>query len=230
MPGKKGNRKSGVVKPQNEFAGMQVEYLDIDSLIPADYNPRRITDEDRMHIKASLQKFGFAEPVIVNRNPERLNVIVGGHQRVVVAKEDLGYTKVPCVFVNLSLDEEKELNVRLNKNTGRWDTDMLQQSFNFDWLKDIGFQESELLKFWKDDFQKKFNSINNSNCDYPIVPKFSENYDAVVIISTNDTDTSFLKTALGITKQQSYKCSRMGEGMVITVEQLRKALNNGNRY
>ena len=133
---------------------MKVEYLDVDSLIPADYNPRRITDEDRMHIKASLQKFGFAEPVIVNRNPERLNVIVGGHQRAVVAKEDLGYTKVPCVFVNLSLDEEKELNVRLNKNTGRWDTDMLQQSFNFDWLKDIGFQESELLKFWKDDFHR----------------------------------------------------------------------------
>lgn len=211
------------MKPQ------QIEYVDIDSLIPADYNPRRITEEDRMQIRTSLKEYGFVEPVIVNCNPKRKNIIVGGHQRVTIAKEDLGYTEVPCVFVNLTLDREKELNARLNKNTGRWDTDKLQEHYTFEWLKEIGFAESELLKFWQDDFQKKFNSITNKNCDYPIVPKFSENYDAVVIISTNDTDTAFLKTALGITRQQSYKCSRIGEGMVITVDQLRKALSDGSR-
>ena len=114
---------------------MKVEYVSIDTLIPAEYNPRRITEADRKDIKASLQEFGFAEPIIVNRNPERMNVIVGGHQRVTVAKEELGYTEVPCVFVNLSLKKEKELNVRLNKNQGRWDFDALQQYFDKDWLK-----------------------------------------------------------------------------------------------
>lgn len=155
-----------------------------------------------------------------------MNVIVGGHQRVTVAKEDLNYTEVPCVFVSLTLKQEKELNVRLNKNQGRWDTDALQKFFDKDWLKDLGFLDSE-LSFWVSDFQKKFESITNKSCDLPIVPKFSEKYDCVVIISDNVTDTSFMKTALGIQKCQSYKNSRTGEGMVITVEQLKKAMNYG---
>jgi len=205
---------------------MKVEYVSIDTLIPADYNPRRITESDRKDIKASLEKFGFAEPVIVNRHPDRMNVIVGGHQRVTVAKEELGYTEVPCVFVSLTLKQEKELNVRLNKNQGRWDFDALQKFFDKDWLKDVGFVDSE-LSFWVSDFQKKFESITNKNCDMPIVPKFSEKYDCVVIISNNATDTSFLKTALGIQKCQSYKNTRTGEGMVITVEQLKKAMGYG---
>lgn len=205
---------------------MKVEYVSIDTLVPADYNPRRITEVDRQDIKASLEKFGFAEPVIVNRHPERMNVIVGGHQRVTVAKEELGYSEVPCVFVNLTLKQEKELNVRLNKNQGRWDYDALQKFFDKDWLKGVGFLDSE-LSFWVSDFQKKFESITNKNCDMPIVPKFSEKYDCVVIISDNATDTSFMKTALGVQKCQSYKNTRTGEGMVISVEQLKKALGYG---
>lgn len=207
---------------------MKVEYLPIDELKPAEYNPRRITPADRRDIKNSLDKFGFAEPIIVNRNPERMNVIVGGHQRVTVAKEELGYTEVPCVFVNLPLKEEKELNVRLNKNQGRWDTEILQQYFDKDFLKEVGFLDSE-LSFWMTDFQKKFNSITNKNCDMPIIPKFSEHYDCIVIVSDNVTDTMFMKTALGVQKCQSYKNQRTGEGMVISVEQLKKALQNGGQ-
>lgn len=203
-----------------------VEYVSIETLIPAEYNPRRITEADRKDIRASLEKFGFVEPIIVNRNPERMNVIVGGHQRVTVAKEELGYTEVPCVFVNLNKKEEKELNVRLNKNQGRWDYDALQQYFDKDWLKELGFLDSD-LSFWVSDFQKKFESITNKNCDLPIIPKFSEKYDCVVIISDNVTDTAFLKTALGVQKCQSYKNTRTGEGMVITVDQFRRAFNGG---
>lgn len=208
-------------------SNMEVSYIDVDTLIPAEYNPRRITAADRKDIKESLNKFGFAVPVIVNSNPERKNIIIGGHQRVLVAKEDLGYKEVPCVFRNLSLEKEKELNIRLNKNQGRWDTEVLQAYFDKDWLKNVGFLDADLA-FWVSDFQKKFDSITNKNCDLPIIPKFSEKYDCVVIISTNSTDTSFLKTALGITKCQSYKNTRTGEGMVITVEQLKKAIN-GNK-
>lgn len=204
--------------------GMVVHYMNIEELIPADYNPRRITPEDRRNIKASLEKFGFAEPVIINQNPQRKNIIVGGHQRVTVAKEELGYTEVPCVFVNLDLKEEKELNVRLNKNHGRWDNDKLQEHFNFDFLKYIGFTNSD-LSFWLSDYAKKFNSITNNNCDMPVVPKFSEKYACVVIISTNEIDTSYLKTALKIDKCKSYKNSRTGEGMVISVEHFKKAID-----
>ncbi len=209
---------------ENKLANeMVIHYINVEDLVPADYNPRRISPEDRRNIKASLEKFGFAEPVVVNQNPRRKNIIVGGHQRVTVAKEDLGYTEVPCVFVNLDLEHERELNVRLNKNRGRWDNDKLQQNFDFEFLKDIGFSNSE-LSFWLSDYERKFNSITNNDCDMPIIPKFSEKYACVFIISTNEIDTTYLKNTLKIDRAKSYKNQRTGEGMVITVEHFKKAI------
>ncbi len=207
----------------NRTEKLEVHYMPIDELIPADYNPRGMTEQDRRDIMASLKTFGFVDPVIVNRNPERMNIIVGGHQRCRVAKEELGITEVPCVWVNLTLEEEKELNVRLNKNTGRWDIDKLQQFFTKEWLVNVGFKEQE-LSFFQDEFQKKFNKITNQNCDMPLIPKFSEKYDAVIIISKNTIDTTFLETALKIDKAQSYKNSRTGKAMVIDVEHFKRAL------
>ena len=201
---------------------IELVYLPIEDLKPAEYNPRRITEEDRMDITDSIRKFGFADVVTVNRNPERFNIIVGGHQRVTIAK-DLGIKEVPCIFVNLNLEDEKELNMRLNKNTGRLDYDKLQKFYTTEWLKGVGWKEQE-LSFFQSEFEKKFHSITNANCDMPIVPKFSEKYDAVIIISRNSIDTAFLETALKIDKEKSYKNSRTGKAMIIDVEHFKKAL------
>lgn len=211
-----------MVKKENN-ANLEIHYMRIEELVPADYNPRGMTEQDRQDIKASLKDFGFVDPVIVNRNPERMNIIVGGHQRCAVAKEELGIEEVPCVWVNLDLEKEKELNVRLNKNTGRWDIDKLQKFFDKEWLKNVGFKEQELA-FFQDEFQKKFNKVTNQNCDMPLIPKFSEKYDCVIIISDNTIDTTFLETALKIDKAKSYKNSRTGKAMVIDVEHFKRAL------
>jgi hypothetical protein len=55
----------------------------------------------------------------------------------------MGAEKVPTVSVNLSEEDEKELNIRLNKNGGQWDIDLLS---NFDVvdLKEWGFKDIEL--------------------------------------------------------------------------------------
>ena len=96
-----------------ESKRLEIVYVPIEDLKPAEYNPRRMSEEDRMEITESIRKFGFVDIVIVNRNPERFNIIVGGHQRVTIAKEELGHIEVPCIFVNLNLEDEKELNMRL---------------------------------------------------------------------------------------------------------------------
>ena len=115
----------------------------ISDLIPADYNPRQLSEEQFKTISDSIKKFGFVDPVIVNMHKDRKNTLVGGHQRVKVA-ESLGYTEVPTVEVNLPLEKEKELNVRLNKNTGSFDFDMLANHFEASELIEWGFQEWEL--------------------------------------------------------------------------------------
>ena len=131
-----------------------INYKDINSLISAEYNPRQLKKEQYQNIKESLQRFGFVDPVIVNKNKDRKNIIIGGHQRVKVAK-DLEYTEVPCLELDLSLDKEKELNIRLNKNVGEWDYDILANLFDFNDLMDWGFTDEDLKLFdngYDDDF------------------------------------------------------------------------------
>ena len=120
---------------------MQIINKKISELQPADYNPRQATEKQFKELKASIEKFGFVDPVIVNK---RNNRIVGGHFRTKVA-EDMGITEVPVFYIDLSDEDEQELNVRLNANTGSWDFEMLN-NLDLDLLKDIGFDEKELSK------------------------------------------------------------------------------------
>ena len=117
-------------------------------LIGAEYNPRELTEKQHKDLTDSLKRFGIVDPVLVNVHPDRENIIVGGHQRTRVWQE-LGNTTIPCVEISLTLDQEKELNIRLNKNTGQFDMDMLANHFDQEELIDWGF---ESFDFGLDDF------------------------------------------------------------------------------
>lgn len=75
---------------------LKIEYVPIDQLKPAEYNPRQMTEKQAKDLEASIRKFGLPEPLIINRHPDRLNIIVGGHQRWRIAKK-IGLDKVPLV-------------------------------------------------------------------------------------------------------------------------------------
>lgn len=103
----------------------ELKTLSVSLLRPAEYNPRvelKPGDKEYEDIKRSIQRFGFADPIVVNSDM----TIIGGHQRLNVAK-DLGYTEVPCAVVDLSKPEEQALNVALNKMGGRFDNLKLGQ-------------------------------------------------------------------------------------------------------
>ena len=119
---------------------------DIESLIFAEYNPRQLTKDQYKHLKDSIDRFGLVDPIIVNKNKKRKNIIIGGHQRVKVAK-DMNIKEVPVIELDLTYDRERELNVRLNANTGEWDTDILANMFELDELQDWGFDDIDLKLF-----------------------------------------------------------------------------------
>lgn len=96
---------------------MQITNVDPRSLVPADYNPRKISDKQRRALEQSLGEFGFVQPIVVN---ETTGVIVGGHQRLNAALA-IGQSTVPVVYVQLTVEREKALNVALNKISGDWD-------------------------------------------------------------------------------------------------------------
>ena len=72
-------------------------------------------------LRRSIEELGMLDPIVWNR---RTGTVIGGHQRLSVL-EDLGYTSAPCFVVDLSPEQEKQANVRLNSIAGEWDYDML---------------------------------------------------------------------------------------------------------
>lgn len=126
---------------------MEIKELPLKELKPAAYNPRKKLkkgDKEYEKIKQSLLKFGYVDPIIVN---EDLTVI-GGHQRLTVLK-DLNYETAKCVIVDLPKEDEKALNIALNKITGQWDEalladlllDLQESDFNLDLT---GFEPPEI--------------------------------------------------------------------------------------
>lgn len=113
---------------------MIIETKKIHDLNPAPYNPRQSTKNQEKHLKDSLEKFGIVEPIIFNKQS---GYIVGGHFRVRELKK-LGYKEVECVIVDLNEEDEKELNIRLNANTGEWDWDLLANEWDTDLLEEWG--------------------------------------------------------------------------------------------
>lgn len=126
---------------------MNIQKIDINLLIPADYNPRKKLkkkDKEYIKIKNSIDKFGYIDPVIINSD----YTVIGGHQRLTVLK-DLGYTEIDCVVVDVDKNNEKALNVALNKISGDWDLELLKDLFldlkieDFD-LSITGFEDIEI--------------------------------------------------------------------------------------
>ena len=192
----------------------------IEELVEPNYNPRKITAKQREEIKKSLATFGFVQPVVINTFTGRENIIIGGNQRVKIAKM-LGYAEVPCIEVNLDEKQEKELNLRLNKNQAEFDFGALTDFFDRDLLFDVGFTESEIGKVLSD-FDEKFNAINNDNCEMPIVQKFNEKYRTVMIFCNNEMDFNWLRNVLRLERMKDYKNSKVGESLVITVQDFQK--------
>lgn len=129
-----------------DTTNLQIEYVSIDSLKPCPWNPRKWDEAAKDQLRESLRRFGCVDPLIVNRHPDRMNIIVGGHFRWTIAKE-LGIETVPVVYVSLSEDKERELNLRLNRNIGEWDHALLKE-FDTSLLLDVGFDNRDLGAIW----------------------------------------------------------------------------------
>lgn len=131
----------------NKGKKINISYVDASELSPAKYNPRTWDEIALTKLSDSIKRFGLVDPLIVNSASNRKNIIIGGHFRLKVAKR-LGIKKVPVVFVNIpDIDKEKELNLRLNRNIGQWDFELLK-SFDVSLLLDVGFDNSDLESIW----------------------------------------------------------------------------------
>lgn len=127
---------------------MHIEMIDIKVLNPAEYNPRVWDEKAEAELMESVRRFGLVDPIIANKARGRENIVIGGHFRLHIAKK-LGFATVPVYYIDIpDIKQEQELNLRLNKNVGAWDWNML-----------ANIDESILLSsgFDAEDLQQHFN-------------------------------------------------------------------------
>lgn len=117
--------------------GVRHERRRLADLNPAEYNPRKALkpgDPGFKAIASSITELSYSDPIIINED----GTIVGGHQRATVLQH-LGYTEADVVVVSLSKQDEKALNIALNKIGGAWDMDRLKEALEDLSLSPIDF-------------------------------------------------------------------------------------------
>lgn len=147
---------------------MEFKKLQIDLLVPADYNPRKKLkpgDSEFEKIKNSINEFGYIDPVIVNKDL----TVIGGHQRISVLKS-LGVTEIDCVIVDVDKTKEKALNIALNKISGEWNKELLGdlikdlQSLDYD-ISFTGFEPPEIDALFNELYPK---GVKEDGFDEPL--------------------------------------------------------------
>ena len=125
------------------MTNFDIVQVPIKELKPALYNPRKWSEKAIKDLTESVKRFGLVDPILVNGAKNRKNTVIGGHFRLKIA-QDLGYKEIPVIYLDIPDEaKEKELNLRLNHNTGEWDMELLAE-FDSSLLTDIGFSSEEL--------------------------------------------------------------------------------------
>jgi hypothetical protein len=144
------------------------ERVPIKQLKLAKYNPRKISKKELQKLADSIERYGLVQPILVNKD----YTIIGGHQRVSACRL-LGYKEVDVIVVDLEEEDEKALNIALNKISGDWNEsalyELLSELAEKNKMALTGFEHKELdrLRF------KQSNQINRKLIDDYIVPPFS---------------------------------------------------------
>lgn len=111
-------------------------------------NARTLSKSDHAQLTKSIDKFGLIDKPIINTD----GTIIGGHQRIKILLE-MGETEVEVWMPNRELEEYEvdELNIRLNRNTGEWDWDIIANEWEVEDLHEWGFSEHELFAFGEEE-------------------------------------------------------------------------------
>lgn len=104
-----------------KIKGPTIKRMQLSLLKPADYNPQKHSPRMLQDLSRGMKTWGYLQHIIYNKRTQH---VVGGHARLEVLLKE-GETEADIVVVDLSLKEEKALNIALNKIHGEPDDDKL---------------------------------------------------------------------------------------------------------
>lgn len=140
---------------------MNVEQLPTAELTPYARNARTHGPEQIAQIAASIQEFGFTNPILIDAK----NEIIAGHGRVMAAQK-LGIETLPCIRLShLSETQKRAYIIADNKialNSG-WDEALLAQELED--LDALGFDMEQFAIFTELDDETSGEIIQSANND-----------------------------------------------------------------
>ena len=152
---------------------MKIVKKRLDDIREAPYNPRISVKKNKKfydRLKSSIDRFGLVQPIVWNK---RTNTVVGGHQRLQILRDE-GIDEVDCIEVDLTEEDEKALNLSLNKIGGDWDTEMLNSLLVN--LKDLGYNNMDITGFDEKEINEIFDMFREpkeEKFNIPKTPKYN---------------------------------------------------------
>lgn len=198
----------------------KIKKLKLKDLLPDTKNMNKHTAKGMKLLEKSIENNGMGRSILLDKD----NNIVAGNATTEVAGEKGMEDVIVVEVTGNQMVAVKRMDLDINSKQGRelamadnrvaemnleWDDDLLKQNLDTETMKNYGFSvDSEIIV---------------ARPKYPIVQKFDEHYTAIVIVVKNDTDLSYMETALDLVSKQSYKNTKVATGYVINVEEFRAA-------
>ena len=125
-------------------AKLEITMMPVDALVPYENNAKIHTDDQIGHIRESIERYGFNDPIGIWHNEDGIPEIVTGHGALMAAKQ-LGMAEVPCTFLDHLTDEERRIYCHVHNQTQLetgFDVDALiadMDNLDADW-ENLGFE------------------------------------------------------------------------------------------
>lgn len=182
---------------------METQIMKVSDIKPAKYNPRknlRPGDAEYEALQGSMERFDCVVPLIINKTT---GTLVSGHQRLNVLKAK-GIEEVEVVLVEADEEQEKLLNIALNKIDGDWDYKKLEALFEDILAEDIkftGFTEEELSNLFDTDLpdwdekekEDDGDSEDEEKAETPEKPKELKEFNIFLSFPTKELAEEWLK-------------------------------------
>lgn len=166
-----------------------IEKINIESIVPADYNPRIISDEDYANLKKSIDEFGLVSPIVINLED---CTIISGHQRFdvlyyenniselyLLKLGDIGWVFTETDLTIKDKNYEKALNLAMNRIHGEFDVNKVDvilsdlQELKLDSLTGFDLELDEIdydfISRLDDESDEEYDDVSNDNFDDKII-------------------------------------------------------------
>lgn len=213
----------------------RTEQRQVKDLIPLEKNPfGKISEEKKQRLEDKLRRLGVYQIPTIDLNNELLTFNKRRHILMAIGRgEEIIDVRVPNRA--LTAKERQEVILSDNVHEGEWDRQILEDMFSDIDLDEIGIDlnsielPEELLQVEAgppgggDEIQ---NVSEEKAAKYPIVARFSEKYDAFVIVCDNEIDANYLREMLKVETMKCYKSTSVGRTHVLQAHKVIEILRN----